>query len=201
VFGTKSVKALVRFVVSAVLLSAAWPQTASAVTSIAPSTTAAGAQSNPTALLLGQSYATSGFQSVDAGTPFDNYYAFTTTVPLGTVITASVLEADPVANGPFGVAGLTIEWLGLGASAAFTDSNGVLNTGARLVAALTAGGPYILHVFGTALADGGLYSLRLTTSASETPSPVPLPPAILLLGSVLGGLAATRLRRRGHARA
>jgi len=199
VFGTRIVKAMMRCVVSAVIFSAAWPQAASAVTFIAPSTSVVDAQSSATALTPGGAYLTNGFQFVQAGAQFDNYYAFTTTVSLGTITTSSVLEADPVSNGPFGVAGLTIEWLGLGSSAAFTDSNGVLNSTARLVAALTSGGPYILHVFGTALADGGLYSLRLTTSTSESPSPVPLPPTILLLGTVLSGLAAAHLRRRGSA--
>lgn len=192
----KLVKAAVRFAVSAVLLSAIWPQAASAATFITPSTTLTDAQSNPVALSLGEVYVTRGSQFVDAGSRFDNYYAFTTTAALNTAITATVLEADPVSNGPFGVAGLTIEWLSLGSSGQFTDINGVLNSTARLVSALTAGGPYILHVFGTALSDGGLYSLRLTTASAETPSTVPLPPTILLLGTVIGGFAATRLRRR-----
>ena len=194
-FGTNI---LARLAISALLLSAGLPQAANAVTFISPSSTASGAQANPIALAFGQSYTTRGFQFIEAGTQFDNYYAFTTTASLGTITTASTLEADPVSNGPFGIAGLTIEWLGLAATT-FTDPDGVLNSTAKLVAALTAGGPYILHVFGTALSDGGMYSLRLTTSAAETPSPVPLPPAILLLGSVLGGFAATRLRRRNHA--
>lgn len=196
--GTKILQAAVRCVVSAILLSAAWPLAASAV-SLTPSTTVAGAQSNPVALTLGGSYVSAGFQSIQAGAQFDNYYAFTTTTSLDTKITASVLEADPVSNGPFGVAGLTMEWLDLGSGATFTAPNGVLNATAKLVATLTSGGPYLLHVFGTALADGGMYSLRLITSASETPSPVPLPPTILLLGTVVAGLAAARLRRRGQA--
>ena len=199
-FGTKSVKAMMPCVVSAAFFSAAWPQAAGAVTFIAPSASVVDAQSNAAALTPGGVYLTNGFQFVQPGAQFDNYYAFTTTASLGTIITASVLEADPVSNGPFGVAGLTMEWLGLGSSAMFTDSNGVLNSAARLVATLTSGGPFILHVFGTALADGGLYSLRLTTSTSESPSPVPLPPTILLLGTVLSGLAAVHLRRRGAAR-
>src|SRR5262245_25942802 len=134
---------MMRCVVSAVFFSAAWTQAASAVTFIAPSANMVDAQSNATALTAGGTYLTNGFQFVQPGAQFDNYYAFTTTASLGTIATSSVLEADPVSNGPFGVAGLTIEWLGLGSSATFTDSNGVLNSAARLVATLTAGGPYI----------------------------------------------------------
>ncbi len=200
-FGTNIVKTMMRCLLPAVLISAAWPQTASAISFIAPSTSVADAQSNVTALSAGGTYVTNGFQLIQPGAQFDNYYAFTTTASLGTIATSSVLEADPVANGPFGIAGLTIEWLGLGSSTTFTDANGVLNSAARLVTTLTSGGPYILHIFGTALADGGMYSLRLATSTSDTPSPVPLPPTILLLGTVLGGFAAARLRRRGTAQA
>ena len=95
--------------------------------------------------------------------------------------------------------GFTAEWLSLAAGTTFTDANGVLNTTAKLVATLTSGGPYVLHVFGTALAEGGQYSIRVAAGIAENPSPVPLPPAILLLGTVLGGFAATRLRRRSRA--
>jgi hypothetical protein len=195
VFETKILKAAIAL--SAILFSAAWPQAAGAVTFITPSASVLVAQANATPLSPGI-YLTNGYRYVQPGAQFDDYFAFTTTQSLATTTTASVLEANPVLNGPFGVVGLTVEWLGLGSAAAFTDSNGVLNASASLVATLTSGGPYLLHVFGTALADGGLYSLRLT--ASEAPSPVPLPPTIILLGTVLGGFAVTRLRRRGHLR-
>lgn len=180
----------------AILFLIAFPHTASAVTFIAPSASLADAQSNATALSAGSTYLTNGFRFVEPQARFDDYFAFTTLSSLKVTATASVLEADPVANGPFGVAGFTAEWLSAGPSATFTDAAGVLDTAARLVTTLTSGGPYLLHIFGTALADGGQYSLRLT--AADAPSPVPLPPAIVLLGTVLGGLAVARLRRRGQ---
>lgn len=197
--GTKIVKAVMRCIVTAVLFSAAWPHAAGAVTFIAPSASVLDAQSNPTMLSAGGAYLTNGFRFVEAGAHFDDYLAFTTTSSLNVRATASVLEANPVSNGPFGLAGFTAEWLAFGASTTFTDSNGVLDTTAKLVATLTSGGPYLLHIFGVALADGGEYSLRLT--AADAPSPVPLPPTIILLGTVFGGLAVLRLRRRGHSRA
>ena len=194
----KTVKAVMRCVVSAMLLSAAWPHAASAVTFITPSASVLDAASNVKTMSAGGIYLTNGFRFVDPGARFDDYFAFTMTSSLKVTATASVLEANPVANGPFGVNAFTAEWLTTGPSATFTDSNGVLDTTARLVATLTSGGPYLLHVFGTALADGGEYSLRLT--AADAPSPVPLPPTILLLGTVIGGLAVARIRRREQSR-
>ncbi len=74
-----------------------------------------------TALSAGGTYLANGFQFVEPATHFDQYFAFTTTSPLNVTITASVLEANPVANGPFGIAGFTVEWLASGASTTFTD--------------------------------------------------------------------------------
>lgn len=197
--GTKIAKAVMRCIVSAMWFSAFLPHAAGAVTFITASASVPDAQSNATMLSAGSTYLTNGFQFVQPAGNFDDYLAFTTTSSLNVTATASILEANPVANGPFGVAGFTAEWLYSGPSTTFTDPSGVLDTTAKLVATLTSGGPYLLHIFGTALADGGEYSLRLT--AADAPSPVPLPPTIVLLGTVLGGLAVSRFRRRGQARA
>lgn len=178
-----------------VLFSIAWPHGAGAVTFITPSPSVVDAQSNATMLSAGGTYLTNGFRFVEPAARFDDYFAFTTTSSLTVTATASVLEANPLVNGPFGINGFTAEWLYSGPSTTFTDANGVLDTTAKLVTTLTSGGPYLLHIFGTALADGGEYSLRLT--AANAPSPVPLPPTILLLGTVLGGLVVSRVRRRG----
>lgn len=200
--GLNIVKTAMGYIVSAMLFLVAVPHAASAVSFITPSASITDAQSNATTLSVGGTYLTNGFRFVGSQAHFDDYFAFATTSPLKVTVTASTLEANPVENGPFGLAGLTMEWLALAGSATFTDPNGVLDTTARLVTTLTTGGPYLLHVFGTALADGGEYSVRVTAGAAagDTPSPVPLPPAILLLGSVLGGFAATRLRRRSQSR-
>lgn len=188
------------WVLAGVLCLVGFPQAASAVTFITPSASSIDALSHPTTLSAGGSYLTNGFRFVEPQVRFDDYFAFTLASELRVTATASVLEANPVANGPFGLAGFTAEWLVSNASTTFTDSVGVLDTTARLVTTLTSGGPYLLHVFGTALADGGQYSLRLTAAdaSSNTPSPVPLPPTIILLGTVLGGLAMARIRRRGQ---
>ncbi len=196
---TKIVKAVMHCIVSAMLFASVWPHAAGAVTFITPSASVADAQSNPTTLSAGGTYLANGFQFVQPAARFDQYFAFTTTSLLNVTITASVLEANPIANGPFGIAGFTVEWLASGASTAFTDSNGVLDATANLVSTLTSGGTYLLHIFGVGLPDGGEYSLRLTATAP--PSPVPLPPTIVLLGTVLGGLAVSRFRRRDYSRA
>lgn len=192
----KRTKIAMRCIVTLIIFfSVARPHGAGAVTFIAPSPSLVDAQSQATTLSAGSTYLTNGFRFVEPAARFDDYFAFTAASSLTVTATASVLEANPPANGPFGISGFTAQWLSSGPSTTFTDANGVLDTTARLVTTLTSGGPYLLHVFGTALADGGQYSLRLT--AANGPSPVPLPPTILLLGTVLGGMVVSRFRRRG----
>jgi hypothetical protein len=175
-----------------VLLSSAWPPPASAITFLTPSDNTTDAFNlHNTTLAVGQVYTTNGFRFVDPGQSFDDYYSFTLTPVQLATTTLSALQANPGVNGPFGIAGLTAEWIGLGSTQAFTDANGVLNTTALLVSILTTSGPYFLHIFGRALAEGGSYGLLLRAA-----SPVPLPPAVFLLGTVLVGLAIAGRRRR-----
>jgi hypothetical protein len=120
----------------------------------------------------------------------DHYYSPTSSGrPLG--LTASVLDADPIA-GPFRIAEPNSEWLGSGSSQGFAGLTGTLDSTARLVATLSADG--FRHEYDRALADRGEYDSLLTVKNDE-PSPVPLPPAILLLGSVLAGLVLISRRQ------
>jgi hypothetical protein len=122
----------------------------------------------------------------DPGNTFGNYYSSHTTSSAKLVaVTTSALDANPIATGPFGIPGLNSEWLAPESSQAFAGLTGVLDSTAKLVAALSTDG--FLHEYDAALAEGGEYDSLLTAKDGDL-SPAPLAPAILLLGSALAGL-------------
>jgi hypothetical protein len=130
---------------------------------------------------------------VEPSTFVNEYYRFATTSPQSVTTTASVPQANPTANDSFGIAGLNPEWLERGSSAAFADASSVTESTAKLIATLASSDSRDADVYGAALADGGEYSIQLPAKGA---SPVPLRPAMLLLGSALVGLAFVGLRRR-----
>jgi hypothetical protein len=140
------------------------------------------------------------------------YYSYATFLPLGpnevvndtfnfnvasglnAITTGIALNSNPAAQGPFGVANLTIAWFNgvtpIG-SLNVTDGDGLLtNPSASLFLALAAGTYHIL-VTGTALTAGGFYNLNVATT--------PLPPALILFGTALAGLTWLGRRRRSAA--
>jgi hypothetical protein len=121
-------------------------------------------------------YDAQGSRDADRGIAFGHYYSRTTSASsIGT--TASMLDSHPIIAGP----GLT----------------GALDSTTRLLATLSTDG--FRQEYDTALADGGEYDSVLTARDGGGPSPVPLPPAILLLGSALAGLVLISRRRATEA--
>jgi hypothetical protein len=137
---------------------------------------------------------TQGFRQVDPRGTFGEFYSFATTSAEPATAPAALLEANPIATGPLGTAGLNLERIGRGSTRTSTDLTGLLDSTAKLVATLSAGSLNHGYGYSSALTEEGEYS-TLLTSKDSAPSPVPLPPAILLLGSALVGLMVARRRR------
>lgn len=123
---------------------------------------------------------------------------------VGSTSTATALDIDPPAQGSdFGVANLTLTWMTGGlapiASYVVTDNFGsIIDATASLALTLFAPGPYYLSVMGTALANGGDFSILLRTGPARAVE-TPLPPAVILFGSALVGLMMLKRRRSRRA--
>lgn len=126
------------------------------------------------------------------------------TVPLGTITTSVALNSNPPAQGPFGIANLTLTWFSnlqgpLGTLQITNNLGVVIDAAASLVVNLLVTAPldvYHLLVTGTALNNGGFYNLLIQTPAGRNQAETPLPPALILFGSALIGLTALGRRRR-----
>ena len=116
----------------------------------------------------------------NAGGAFDQHWLVAIAGPMDTVTT--VTQAFPPFGGSF--TAIKFEWLDSLANPISPLANGL---GTDLVFAFTAGGNYILHVFGSALLAAS-YTATLTTT--------PLPAALILFGSGLLGLSLLGRRRR-----
>lgn len=142
----------------------------------------------------------------------DHTWQFNVTAPapnpmLQIAVGYDVDKTNPLDPSSFGIANLTFDWNDGQSAITFTDGSGNLLSNAlndpRLVAS-AAGAPEVwyfsalsttqtgtLHVTGTTLGSGGAYSVEI--------SAVPLPPAALLFGTALFGIAALRRRKNKKA--
>ncbi|MEE9397541.1 MAG: hypothetical protein V3V31_11080 [Methylococcales bacterium] len=122
---------------------------------------------------------------VEAGL-FSHMYGFTTDGATSVNISASSLEHDiALPSGDvniYSIAGLT-------ATLKDPSTGDVLGTGSDFISDVLGAGNYIVEVSGDATGlAGGNYAVSV--------APVPLPPAILLMGSAVVGLTAVGRRNR-----